>query len=428
MNKLKELKDKLAALDADSKALIAKDDATAEEINVKLGEIKAIKPKIEVQKLIIADEEAAELAAKAAKKPANEPIWADPANKNKQKWKGGMGEYLKAVAKASKPGGIVDSRLTLQNSVSGTNENVGSEGGFLLESTFIADLMDAMGTQTQVANRIRKIPIGPGTNKLNTLGIDETSRTDGSRWGGVLAYWAAEAGTAAASKPKFREFELKLEKLIALCYATDELLEDATALQAIIKQAYADEMSFKIDDSIINGDGIGKPIGILNCPALITVAKEGSQVAGTIVAANINKMWIRMPARLKSTAVWYINQEIDAQLTEMALAVGTGGSIHPLALEYLQKGTLKGAPVIAIEQCAGLGTQGDIILCDPTQYIGIDKSAPSADISIHVRFLYDESLFRFIYRFNGAPYRNSPITPYKGTATLSPFVTLATRA
>lgn len=427
MDKLKELMARLSALQAESETLIAKDDATAQEIQAKLDEIKAVKAKIEALKQAEETQKDLDTYAANAKIPANKAIPAEPANHNEKKWKGGMGEFLQAVAEASKPGGRMDNRLSFQNSASGANESIASEGGFLLESDFIKGLMDAMISETQVANRIRMIPLGANQNKLSTYGIDETSRADGSRWGGVQAFWASEADTALATKPKFREFELKLEKLIALCYITDELLQDATALEAIIRQSYADEMSFKKDDAIINGRGIGQPLGVINSPALVTVSKESDQTAGTVVAANINKMWIRMPARLRKNAVWYINQEVDTQLTEMALTVGTGGSIHPLALEYLQKGTLKGAPVIPIEQCSALGTKGDIILMDPTQYVGVDKNAPTSDVSIHVRFLYDESVFRFIYRFNGAPYRNKAITPYKGANTLSPFVVLDDR-
>lgn len=45
--------------------------------------------------------------------------------------------------------------------------------------------------------------LGANTNRLRALGIDENSRANGSRWGGVQAYWVAEAETAAQSKPKF---------------------------------------------------------------------------------------------------------------------------------------------------------------------------------------------------------------------------------
>ncbi|WP_147565140.1 phage major capsid protein [Clostridium tyrobutyricum] len=367
---------------------------------------------------------------KLDKTPVNEPIYAKPKDPNEKKWKGGMGEFLQAVAKASSPGGIMDNRLSYQNSASGLNESVSSEGGFMLENDFIQDMFDVMISESQVANRIRMIPIGANTNRLRTLGIDETSRANGSRWGGVQAYWIAEAETVTKSKPKFREIDMALQKLLALCYVTDDLLQDATALEAIVRQAYADEMSFKIDDAIINGTGVGMPLGVLNSDALVTVSKEKDQAAGTIKYENILKMWSSVPARLRANAVWYINQEIEPQLYTMALNIGTGGA--PVFLpsggaSSSQYSTLLNRPIIPIEQCSLLGKKGDIILADPTQYIGIDKKAPTADVSIHVRFLYDEQVFRFIYKFNGAPYRNKPITPYKGANSLSPFVTLADR-
>ncbi|WP_373845479.1 phage major capsid protein [Clostridium sp.] len=88
--------------------------------------------------------------------------------------------------------------------------------------------------------------------------------------------------------------------------------------------------------------------------------------------------------------------------------MGTGGA--PVFLpsggaSASQYSTLLNRSIIPIEQCSVLGKKGDIILADPTQYIGIDKKAPTADVSIHVRFIYDEQIFRFIYKFNGAPYR-----------------------
>ena len=86
-----------------------------------------------------------------------------------------------------------------------------------------------------------------------------------------------------------------------------------------------------------------------------------------------------------------------------------------------------GRPIVPLEQCSSLGAVGDIILGDMSQYLLIDKGGINSASSIHVRFLYDESVFRFIYRVDGQPIWNKPITPYKGSNTLSPFVTLAAR-
>jgi HK97 family phage major capsid protein len=111
--------------------------------------------------------------------------------------------------------------------------------------------------------------------------------------------------------------------------------------------------------------------------------------------------------------------------------VGTGGV--PVYLpaggaSATPYGSLMGRPVIVTEQCAKLGDVGDIILADMSDYIGIDKGGLESDTSIHLQFLYDEQVFRFRYRFNGAPYTNSPVTTYKGNSnTISPYVALGAR-
>jgi HK97 family phage major capsid protein len=88
-----------------------------------------------------------------------------------------------------------------------------------------------------------------------------------------------------------------------------------------------------------------------------------------------------------------------------------------------------GLPAIAIEQAASLGTVGDIVLANfQNGYILAEKGSIKSDVSIHVRFEYDESVFRFIMRVDGQPVRSVPLTPYKGTETQSHFIGLATRS
>jgi hypothetical protein len=47
---------------------------------------------------------------------------------------------------------------------------------------------------------------------------------------------------------------------------------------------------------------------------------------------------------------------------------------------------------------------------------------------MHLKFDYAQSAFRMIFELDGQPFLNSVITPYKGSTTTSPIVTLATRA
>ena len=219
--------------------------------------------------------------------------------------------------------------------------------------------------------------------------------------------------------------ELSLKKLTGLCYATDELLQDAAALEAVIRQAFAEEFGFKIDDAILSGSGEGEPLGILNSGAIVTVAKEASQT-DTITVENLIKMWNRLWSRSRANAVWYINQELEPYL--YTLKIGDKPVYIPAGgLSEKPYGTLFGRPVVPIEQCSAAGEVGDIILADIGQYLLIDKGGIKSASSIHVRFLYDENVFRFIYRVDGKPIWTKPLTPYKGSATVSPFVTLAKR-
>jgi HK97 family phage major capsid protein len=211
---------------------------------------------------------------------------------------------------------------------------------------------------------------------------------------------------------------------------TDELLADATALEGYLNRVYPEELMFLVEDSIINGTGVGMPLGIIPSGAEYSVPKETGQAADTVVSQNIIKMWTHRYVGV-SDYVWLINQEVEAQLMQMALGVGTGGLpvyLPPGGLSVAPYGTIFGRPVLPVEYCSAVGTVGDIILMAPSQYYMISKGGIESASSIHYRFINDETVFRFVYRVDGQPSWNAPLTPFKGTASsISPFVTLASR-
>lgn len=345
-------------------------------------------------------------------------------NKDNEKRFSSFGEQLMAAYRAAIPGGKVDERLSTR-AASGLNESTPSDGGFLVQQDFVTELLKRTYETGILASRVKKIPISTNASGMKINAIDEDSRANGSRWGGVQTYWEGEADEITASKPKFRQMELSLKKLTGLCYATDELLQDAAALEAVIRQAFAEEFGFKIDDAILSGSGEGEPLGILNSDAIVTVAKEASQT-DVITVENLIKMWNRLWSRSRANAVWYINQELEPYL--YTLKIGDKPVYIPAGgLSEKPYGTLFGRPVVPIEQCSAAGEVGDIILADIGQYLLIDKGGVKAASSIHVRFIYDENVFRFIYRVDGKPIWTKPLTPYKGSASVSPFVTLAKR-
>jgi hypothetical protein len=143
---------------------------------------------------------------------------------------------------------------------------------------------------------------------------------------------------------------------------TDELLADAAALTAIASQAFSEEVMFMTEDAIFEGTGAGQPLGVINSPALISIAAETGQAAGTIVKENIDKMYQAVWGRSRKNMVWLYNQDCESQLAALNGAVGTGGELvymPPGGISAAPYATLKGRPIIPTEYNAALGTLGD---------------------------------------------------------------------
>jgi HK97 family phage major capsid protein len=403
-------------------------DGAAAENRVDLNEAEGAKYD-ETLKALAQTEKSIEREEAFLDRERNAPSIED-ANGAGQEAKGfaSFGEFLRAVVMHSKTmGRTSDPRLVA--SAAGLSEAVPSDGGFLVQKDFSAELITRVYQTGQIASRVRRIPISPNANGVKINAIDEDSRADGSRWGGVQAYWVNEAASFTSSKPKFRQIELQTQKLIALCYSTDELLADAAALEAVISQAFAEEMMFKLEDAIMNGTGAGQPLGILNSGAVISVAKDSGDSTATVSTNDVLNMWSRLFAPSRQNAAWFINQDIEPKLFPLTLGSGTAVQLlyTPPGERGNQYGMLLGRPVIPTEHQATLGTTGDIVLADLSQYLMVDKGAPRQDYSMHVNFLSDEGVFRFVYRVDGQPAWKKMLTPKNGTNTLSPFVELATR-
>lgn len=316
--------------------------------------------------------------------------------------------------------------------ITGMSELVPADGGFFVNTDKSAELIKTTFTLASLANKCRKITISANSNAVTFNAIAETSRVTGNRFGGLNGFWLEEGGTKTATQPVFRQIELKLKKLAALCYLTDELIQDAAALQSMVTQMFPEEFSWLLDSAVYSGAGGGQPIGILNHASTINVAIQPGQAANTIVYENIVDMYSRMVASSMPRAEWYINQDCLPQLFTMALAVGFGGVpvyMPANGASAAPYGTLMGRPVNVIEHASTLGTVGDIGFLDLSQYLLAEKGGIDQASSIHVRFLNDETVLRFVMRVDGQPLWNSPLTPATGSAnTVSPFIFLAVRA
>lgn len=348
---------------------------------------------------------------------------------------GNLTEFAKSVYVAGKTGNrTVDPRLLAKAAGSPAQSEGDMEaGGYLIPTEFAKELLSIAIEKSDVLGRCTPVPMM--TNAIDYPIINGFDRSGGLVHGGVLYYWVDEAGAFTSSNVKYGRVSLRLKKVIGLSYTSSELMEDSPiSITPLLESSFGDGLVWTLDDVFLTGTGVGKPLGILNAPCKITVTAETNQVAATIVFENVLKMYARIWRDAK--AIWMANRACLPQLATMSLAVGTGGI--PV---YMPAGgasgkpyaTLFGLPLVFSEHCSALGTAGDIILVDWSQYLVGQKAGPGAGVktsaSIHLKFDYDQETFRTILRIDGQPWWPAVLQPHRGGAgaTLSPVVELATR-
>lgn len=375
------------------------------------------------------------LGMDAATAPTRVTVGQD--NRERAPWgptpQAAFGAFMQAVHQAEpRVSGVVDPRLRpLTAAPSGSNEGQGSEGGFALVPQSVGLVDQIAFESSQLAQRCFPIEVGEGFNSAEVDIIDETSRVVGSRWGGVQVYHANEGGTVTASKPKTSKVSLKLEKIMGLWYVSDEQLADSALLASIGPTAFGEELAFQVDEDIFDGTGAGMAQGVMRSGALVQITKETGQAADTIEAANFRKLRARIPAGDRLNTIITMHADAEAELLALHEKIGTGGElVYIPAGRYSDEpfGRLWGMPVIVTEHNKKLGDLGDVVAMNLRRYYLVRKGGVNIASSVHVRFIYDETAFRFTARLNGCPMLKTSITPAQGTNAISPFVALAERA
>jgi HK97 family phage major capsid protein len=365
-----------------------------------------------------------ETRAQAAQRRSSVP--AQPRATDTGKWGfRSAGEYLHAVMRASQKGGIIDPRLIANAPSTYGTEGVGADGGFAVPPDFRTTIVSKVMGEGSLLARTDQM-----TTSSNAVTVPQDATTPWQTSGGILAYWESEAGQKTQSKPALSGLTVKANKLIALVPLTDELLDDAPSMASYVNRKAPEKIDYKINDAIINGSGVGQPLGILTSAGTVTVAAESGQVADTVVYDNIVNMWNMLAAQARPNAVWLANADIEAQLMRMKTPGATTWPAYmpPGGLSVSPYGTLLGRPVITSEAMPKLGDAGDLILGDMSQYLSVVKTGGvRQDVSIHLFFDYDVTAFRFVLRIGGQPWWATGVARTQSQATKGFFVKLGAR-
>lgn len=425
---LKEYRDKRAALISERQELVNEGTALAaktptEEIEAELQVMSQKRDAFDSQ-ILIADGQIAVLED-VADIMRNIPM-GEGASLSDQDPKFGFesaGEYFAAVYQAGTPGGTVDPRLGVISAAITTsnNESSGPDGGYAIPPEFSANIRALDLEDVNFLAMTDNTPVSG-----NSMAFPATEVTP---WGttGSQAFWRAELATMEQSKLVLDLNEFRLNELTVIIPMSGELLDDQSALTARISREASAAINYKSNDAIVNGSGAGQPEGYMNSGALVTVAKEGSQVADTIVAENVANMWSRQLNPVSST--WFINPDAWPQFLTMVLGNQPIWTPPVSGFANAPGGFLFGRPIVSTDTHQTLGDAQDISFVNLRAYATITKrSGIQADRSMHLWFDQNAEAFRFIFRLDGHAWMKAPVLPPNSTATRSPFVTLAERA
>jgi HK97 family phage major capsid protein len=445
MDKIQRLKARALDLGEQASALIEKGELTDEDQNkVKSLLDEADKAKAEAASLEAKKAEQDELKVRAASLAQ----WGDAPQPRKTKssdanpvtsghkelieedpkagWRD-FGEFASAVHEGSRFGTLpcdLGPKAAL-----GNNTFNGDDGGFLIPRDFSNQIIERTYQQAPVLEKCDRLTLSG--NAIDIPGMSDADRNAvANRHGGVVVYWVGEGQEITRSSLKFRNVSLKLNKIAALSYMTDEMLQDVQNLPQRLIAKMGDAVADELVEAIMFGDGVAKPLGAFAAGngSRISQGAEGGQGVGTVILENVLKMQDNLWAGSEPRADWYTNKELRSQLRQLHQVIGVAGAPVPL-FERGNPDRLDGRTLYFSDHCEAAGTVGDICLGDFSQYFFASKGTPQTAMSMHLRFAFDEMAWRVTFRVDGKPAWEQSLRPRKGAALKreSPFVVLAAR-
>lgn len=336
---------------------------------------------------------------------------------------GKSGEYLRAVV----TGKALDSFSN--TAVSG----VGDEGGYAVPDPLISQIWDGAIASGNFLKRATIYPMSAGTLGVSTPNWE--NRSNGVL-AGLLGVWLGEGEEAAEDKTVFRKLTLQAHRVGIFSQISSELAEDALNIEADIATAMQTATAYTVDHAFLFGTGVKQPLGVLNSPALITVAAEsGPQTADTLTALNIAKMVARMDPASITRAEWFASPTLLPELfrlnfgarTDAGVAIADTAISAPLFQSFGDgRYSLFGRPLNLVELMPAKGDLGDILFADWSRYAAGVRRGARIERAVEPGWMRDAIDYRITMRVAGLPMNSAPITPQRGD-TFSPFVALAAR-
>lgn len=295
----------------------------------------------------------------------------------------------------------------------------GPRGGFAIPAQFMDVLMQVSPQEALFRSRARVLPAGnPPDAKMSFPALDQdTAAAPDSVFGGVKMSWVGEGATKPATEFKLRLIELEPFEIAGTLEATDKMLRNWAASSSLIQKLFTDARISAEDTAFLKGDGVAKPLGVLNAGATLGQTRAvANQVAYADLVGMVSKVLMQ-----GGTPVWSISQSAMPQIMQIK---DTLGNLiwQPNAREGVPQ-SLLGYPLFWNNRAPLLGTAGDVMLLNLGYYLIKDGSGPFFSASEHVKFVENKTVFKMFFNVDGQPWLKEPFSQ-ENTFETSPFIRL----
>lgn len=424
---LKELRDKRTKLVAELRGIIeaaeTEDrDLTAEEqagYDEKKAELDALTVRIDRLSGVEALEAAGTVVVPAAARGAA-PV--APPGPDAPKEFESLGEFLSAVRfnpNDQRLNYVEDAAANVEGAEASMRMDNDTQGGFMVPTQLRTEIMRVEAQDALVRPRATVIPAGsPPDAGITMPALDQSGQNPKNMFGGVEFKWIGEGEEKPETDAKLKSITLTPHEIAGFVTITDKLLRNWQASGAFIENLFRGAAASAEDFAFQRGTGVHQPLGVINAPATKWINRA---VANQVAYADLVDMVARMLMRGASQPVWSMPQSVLPQIAKMTDP--EGHYIWQANAKDGFAGTLLGYPVRWNNRAPNLGTKGDIVLADWSHYLIKDGSGPFVATSEHVKFTSNQTVIKFFWNVDGAPWLNAPITEENGWE-VSPFVGL----
>lgn len=210
-------------------------------------------------------------------------------------------------------------------------EGTDSEGGYLVPDEFERTLVEALEEENVFRTLAHVIKTSSGDRKIPVVASKGT------------ASWVDEEGAYTESDDAFSQVSMGAYKLGTMIKVSEELLADSVFdLEAYISKEFARRIGAREEESFFNGDGKGKPLGILAAAGGAEVGVTAAS-ATAITADEVIDLFYSLKAPYRKNAVWLLNDATVKQIRK--LKDSTGQYLWQPSLVAGTPDTILGRPV-----------------------------------------------------------------------------------